>query len=905
MAPKMKRMVIIGLGGTGMDAALNVKRRLLRLYGEIPTMYKFLMIDTDDFSPQMENGVDVSPTRSEFLKLEVQDPARMKDVNKEVKEWWTKVPSAALRSLTTGAKAIRPLGRLAAFANAKDVYRKIKSVIDDVKSAKLDQMVEGKFEVSENVLISIVGSIAGGTGSGTLMDISFVARQFLTDKDKLYLYILLPDAFVGKAFVKNAEPNTYGALKEIDHFLSLDSEVDDFMYRFGGQAISVSGRPWNLVFLVNDMKRNGEKIDSIGELTEVLGTGIFLSGGSTGKKAYSMFDNMEGEMAVAPKWFGKNANYCSFGTSELVLPREETVATACNKIALGVLDRLSLGGKSDNIGSDADNLVDAWQIREDTDDQVIDALAGPSDCRRFSVGEESYSKEAFEDLKRSRTKFVDQSKKSLAELCNSKCDDLTKSVILKVQEAVSQRVNKKAGISYATALVSSLVGRIEQFQTEMKNEKIDLTAKLSSFRSRYKGVEASLGESFKSFLGRKKKVLAGFSGYADLVNHECRTIMEIERRDAAVRFFAALLNTLGELKEQLTKVNSYIASLLKDFNTDLQSLLNAHRKPHSFQYRLNLVDIVDLNTLNKSVDEFLLWLKSTQDKCVLDFGALRLSDMKAVLLAYAKEQREVIALGKLTVEDVLKSLDEARLAQIIKEIDKMAVPLWNYNQGYIGGDLQTTDFFIFGVPDAEKSILSEDFLKQHLAAKADPDIVSTGDPLRVICYKAEAPLPAFVVNNMSTYRDKYFGRRKDLSFHIDRRWEEEFADLFPPMDENRQWWSLGNADCFNLIKKTGNFYRVKSMDRGSRTSDHWLDLMAGRVEAMNMFLKDDELVSEVKKKVEEISDSIGHESISEQLNDYTVRLGTMAKKSTKEIKAQIDKELDDIEEYVFGFTHLT
>lgn len=45
-ARKLKRTVLIGLGGTGKKALLHAKKRFLETFGEEPPLVKYLLIDT-------------------------------------------------------------------------------------------------------------------------------------------------------------------------------------------------------------------------------------------------------------------------------------------------------------------------------------------------------------------------------------------------------------------------------------------------------------------------------------------------------------------------------------------------------------------------------------------------------------------------------------------------------------------------------------------------------------------------------------------------------------------------------------------------------------------------------------------------------------------------------------------
>lgn len=124
--------------------------------------------------------------------------------------------------------------------------------------------------------MALVGSLAGGTGSGIFLDVAFLLRQLTKDEDQLFGYFLLPDIYVNRPGTQNVEANAYAALKELDHFMSLQGT---FRYRFGGREIEVRKKPFDMVFLVNRENRAGKTFTEVEDLMELLGLGLYLLAG--------------------------------------------------------------------------------------------------------------------------------------------------------------------------------------------------------------------------------------------------------------------------------------------------------------------------------------------------------------------------------------------------------------------------------------------------------------------------------------------------------------------------------------------------------------------------------------------------------------------------------------------------
>src|SRR4051812_40310554 len=189
MAHALKKTAVIGLGGTGRDAVLYMKKRLLSLYGEVPPMIKFLVIDTTDQTPLETPQGPVSLAPGEFLRLDVKAPDSLIASTREVRDWFPDdVPRFALGS---GAKQVRPLGRLAVFANAKDVDGKIAGLMDSVRNFRIGRS-NGYETVSDSTVVNIVCSLSGGTGSGCFLDVAVLVRSGLSSSDRMIGYFLLP-----------------------------------------------------------------------------------------------------------------------------------------------------------------------------------------------------------------------------------------------------------------------------------------------------------------------------------------------------------------------------------------------------------------------------------------------------------------------------------------------------------------------------------------------------------------------------------------------------------------------------------------------------------------------------------------------------------------------------------------
>ncbi|BAZ43965.1 hypothetical protein NIES4102_09680 [Chondrocystis sp. NIES-4102] len=151
-ARKIRRTICIGLGGTGKDVLMRIRRLIVDKYGSLkalPTV-SFVHIDTDKASSNVTglrtgnfyHGVDLRFSDAEKVaatmsRVEVnnfvQEMSRKSSnyegspgVYKNIECWFPPQLLKDLKAIEEGAQGIRPVGRLAFFHN----YRSIKTAIE-------------------------------------------------------------------------------------------------------------------------------------------------------------------------------------------------------------------------------------------------------------------------------------------------------------------------------------------------------------------------------------------------------------------------------------------------------------------------------------------------------------------------------------------------------------------------------------------------------------------------------------------------------------------------------------------------------------------------------------------------------------------------------------------------------
>ena len=189
----MKKVLLIGLGGTGCAVVSQVKKMVRdaeRMQGEDPTVkIRFLGFDTDS-NQEKAPELDVVRTSRD---ANVQDMLRREP---NWQEWFPYHPMLMNRNMVDGAGQIRVLSRLA----FSDMLRHPESMagLDEV----LQELNAEEGEQSDKLKIMIVSSFAGGTGSGMFVQMplflrSYIERHYPGMQVIIRGLFALPDVFMG------------------------------------------------------------------------------------------------------------------------------------------------------------------------------------------------------------------------------------------------------------------------------------------------------------------------------------------------------------------------------------------------------------------------------------------------------------------------------------------------------------------------------------------------------------------------------------------------------------------------------------------------------------------------------------------------------------------------------------
>jgi len=354
--------LFIGLGGTGMEVVLRIRRRILHhTWGiggstrvgsleEFPVA-EFMHFDLDQGALLEEGRATSSDPLANIVKLPAQDRVvagldllkysrNEDDLQKywNIKAWFPltaeKVHALGIDP-SKGAGQMRPISRLYFFDNYRQTRDTIHQKLDHLKNNRtnrhqldrLNLQVDGK-----KVRIVVIGSIAGGTGSGSFLDMGWLS-SLLGEKTfggacyDVQLVLFTPRGYA-KADKDQTEANGYAALMELETCMRGYPKYVGTWLGEEGEPI-LDPKPYTDVYLVETANMGGHALKDVKDVYEMVADALFEDFGNEvfAKLKRSIAVNQQKHKGLSyhpliPEDYGKmklkyHMGYSSFGQSIL------------------------------------------------------------------------------------------------------------------------------------------------------------------------------------------------------------------------------------------------------------------------------------------------------------------------------------------------------------------------------------------------------------------------------------------------------------------------------------------------------------------------------------------------------------------------------------------------------------
>lgn len=577
MSKDISRTLIIGLGGTGQSVIREIKKRLFRRYGEIPSLVKFLSFDTDNVDYQdtdfqyYYNGENRITRKYNITKAEFKKVARPSIEVLKADPNCAHLNFEQLGKIyglanAIGANGYRVMGRAHFLYEANNIMTQLENTVTNLQNAQLAQaeLANGYSLANGSTTVYIIASLAGGTGSSSFLDLSRMLQHAGIDilprggnapSDNIMGVFFMPSFFSTKANTPNVKANTYVALSELDYLLGLNDEErypdgciekENDLNIYGPNTAYKSVRFSN-VYLIDEKTRQGHT-HSFEEASGYVASFIAASIAADNTALQGSYSNSTHRLHDVE---GKKQLYSGLGFCEIRFDRQNLVKYLLNKQLREVLSEY----KTTTL--DVDRIADVFIAEnhlnegvmssgEDMEDtraqlnELTDSIFELTDKRLTGIPmtKVKTGKKAAEEIEAGRVKYLTKINAEIGEV--KKGFAKQKKIIL---ENLTEMLNKRQ-TEIGFGCIPDLAKRLKSAFEAMK---LGLEDEITQHENSEKSIETTL-KKIKTTIASNSS--GGFLGIGS----------QREAQEAAIKSYYSAIENIGtETKPTLLRVKLEIA----------------------------------------------------------------------------------------------------------------------------------------------------------------------------------------------------------------------------------------------------------------------------------------------------------------------------------------------------------
>ncbi|MFW5629113.1 MAG: tubulin-like doman-containing protein [Candidatus Cloacimonadaceae bacterium] len=236
-----KRTLLIGVGGSGKEVIMRFRRKLNEMYdglGRHPYI-EYLWLDTDSRNKSIRNVEwDKSFANAQLSSSQIIDASM--DTNElqsfydnfnqfsNYHHWFNYDALKGMGSqvLSQGASAMRPFGKLAFWKHSRKIEAKI---ADAVKRLKNPNFNINNLSSANDIDVYVIASLAGGTGSGMLIDTAVMLQKVDPNLNPTGIFFL-SDVFAHDSASpvggnqEERDANCFATLQELDFYMTPENQ---------------------------------------------------------------------------------------------------------------------------------------------------------------------------------------------------------------------------------------------------------------------------------------------------------------------------------------------------------------------------------------------------------------------------------------------------------------------------------------------------------------------------------------------------------------------------------------------------------------------------------------------------------------------------------------------------------
>ncbi len=298
-ARRVQPTLFVGLGGTGMQILLRLRRRILagdwngRRIDDLSRfpIASFVYFDTDlrtAIESDRQQSTDplarlVAFRENERLQHAVDVKRYMKDIDRyPLIADWLPVADFSLINTEKGAGQVRAISRLLffdQFARLTDLLReRADGLLRSV--GRQDDLANLNLEIENRLRVVVCCSAAGGTGSGAFIDLGLALRSLIHPSPTVELVLLLPGGY-HEHQRQRVNANGYAALMELEHAMRPNPQPPFVEAWAEHQGPAPNIAPYDDVYLLDTRNVLDDGLDSVEDLYDMAADILFEDFGAS------------------------------------------------------------------------------------------------------------------------------------------------------------------------------------------------------------------------------------------------------------------------------------------------------------------------------------------------------------------------------------------------------------------------------------------------------------------------------------------------------------------------------------------------------------------------------------------------------------------------------------------------
>jgi len=933
--------LFIFLGTSSAQIGWRLKDLLRTAYGDVPIL-RFLWVDADNtIDPYMASWFQ-PVERAELTGFN--GDAVLANINNfpAIRNWWPKDSRLKAGFVNHGAGQMRPVGRLSLFRMFNDrttgpaFIDKLRLAceaiqqIENIDSTERMSTEHKRFVVERNsARVVILFSTCGGTGSSMTFDVAYLCRHLLREVNPTIMSVALLPSIMDKA-IKNETPtqreriraNTYAWFKECNYLIENPSWNVAYPE---GAPLSVQAPPFDMNFVVEIGNQAGNRLNSEGDIFNMIASAIFLDTGSSIGGAIRGFN--ANVSVLVEEFHGKRRVFSSMAAASLVYPVEKILGYSSARLGCSLVRDASLVKPNQKIIDDTVSaMVGRLRLR---DGQILEDLMKGQQTGTLNVPAIRKSEDV-EEIRRLLA-IQEESNGRDREYIKNKLEEKMLEILSLAKSSLKGDIFNlvlEYGVEFARSALDELVTDVSTLENVMET-----TSSLNGFKARLRQQgtsETNLQQAEQEYFKARERLRA-ISG--DAVRAAQKTFFRKSWQDGLNRARNDCLNWLNEtnllaLQLYAQRQASNLYDQLGDYARKLRSTLSDMEQTlERVNERLEDLARNMLKPTSRDNGIYELTVEAVGDEYIKSYYQSRalLLDPTVVYRAFGQKARvenldhlaswsEVQWMDELTsharsyfvdeVEnisllDAMNQFYNGKAKQKIEEqfnrLVRYCHPFWQFdaNSGIQGQEGKS----IIGVEQENSELIPAKY-------RDDPqyEVKSTGFKHRIDFARVQHGLPSFLLRDMQDYKTYYDLKRKGLDpLHVFP--DAFFADEVIPEEKMESRNIFACAAAFGYVIQVGTFYyfdpEKEYANRNIRPQREYR-LDQGREKAEDAFVQRDDLLQAAETLIEHDIVNMGNQAAIKLLDEHIVEYkqglarmapdGDLRKQFEDEIRALIAKQ---------------